>query len=214
MTALDKLTDQTFKVIITLVKDRYCPPASEIAQRFTCNTRLQREEVTIAEFVVELCCLSEHCKFADTLDDMLRDRVVCRIMDACLRWRSIIMLATCRLGRSKNQEELSWPYTIWKRTIQTINHPKVLLLQQHTTFGKRLLFQKGDCHKCGKRGHIAKVCHSKSTIHAAKASTREETQKSCCKYTSISFKQQLWGRRRFHSAVLLGLSSTKSAPIH
>ena len=51
MTALDKLTDQTFKVIITLVKDRYCPLATEIAQIFTCNTRLQREEVTIMLFI-------------------------------------------------------------------------------------------------------------------------------------------------------------------
>ena len=81
------LTDRTIKEIVAQVKDHYCPPPSEIVQRFTFNTRSQREGETIAEFVAELRRLSEHCKFADTLDDMLRDRVVCRIRYAHLQRR-------------------------------------------------------------------------------------------------------------------------------
>ena len=49
--------------------------------------RSQREGETIAEFVVELRRLSEHCKFGDTLDDMLRDRVVCGIRGVRLQRR-------------------------------------------------------------------------------------------------------------------------------
>ena len=38
------LTDRIIKEIVALVKDHYCPPPSEIVQRFTFNTRLQGKE--------------------------------------------------------------------------------------------------------------------------------------------------------------------------
>ena len=38
LTAPDKPTARTFKEIVALVKDHYCPPPSEIVQRFTFNT--------------------------------------------------------------------------------------------------------------------------------------------------------------------------------
>ena len=41
LTAPNKPTDRTFKEIIALVKDHYCPPPSEIVQRFTFNTQSQ-----------------------------------------------------------------------------------------------------------------------------------------------------------------------------
>ena len=41
----------------------------------------------MAEFVAELRLLSEHCKFNDTLDKMLRERLVCGIRDGHIQRR-------------------------------------------------------------------------------------------------------------------------------
>ena len=45
--------------------------------------RKQRE--SISEYIATLCKLSEHCKFGESLNDMLRDRIVCGCKDKCLQ---------------------------------------------------------------------------------------------------------------------------------
>ena len=82
-----KLVERTFKQLVNVVKAHYCPPPSVTAQCFTFNSRTQREGETLAKFVAELCCPSEHCNFAAPLDDMLRDRLVCRVQDSHLQKR-------------------------------------------------------------------------------------------------------------------------------
>ena len=87
LAAPKKPTNLSFKEIIGLVRDHYCPPPSEIVQRFMFNTRSQKEAETITDFVADLRRISEHCKFGDTLDQMLRDRLVCGIRDGCIQKR-------------------------------------------------------------------------------------------------------------------------------
>ena len=41
----------------------------------------------MVEFVVQLRQLSEHCRFGDTLSDMLCDRIVCGINNQCIQCR-------------------------------------------------------------------------------------------------------------------------------
>ena len=77
LVAPEKHADKTFAEIEKLIKDHYTPPLSVIMQRFKFNTRSQKEGESISEFVAELRRLSEHCRFEATLDEMLRDRLVC-----------------------------------------------------------------------------------------------------------------------------------------
>ena len=41
------------------------------------NFTLEKTQGTVGQFIAELCKLSEHCEFGDTLHDMLRDRLAC-----------------------------------------------------------------------------------------------------------------------------------------
>ena len=50
-----------------------------IVQRFQFNSRSQKDGESIAEFVADLRRISEHCNYKNTLDDMLRDWLVCDI---------------------------------------------------------------------------------------------------------------------------------------
>ena len=63
------------------------PKPSSIAQRFRFNSCIRKEGESVAEFVAQLRQLSEHCQFGDTLNDMLRDRIVCGINDQRIQRR-------------------------------------------------------------------------------------------------------------------------------
>lgn len=81
LVAPQKPTDKSLTDIITLVKDHHTPPPSAIVQRFRFHSRTQKEGETIADFIADLRKLSEHCDFGETLDHILRDRLVCGIRD-------------------------------------------------------------------------------------------------------------------------------------
>ena len=82
-----KPTDCYFRELVDMVQAHHRPKPSVIIQRFTFNTRVQKEGETIANFVAELRRLTEHCDFGATLNDMLRDWIVCGIRDASLQHR-------------------------------------------------------------------------------------------------------------------------------
>ena len=51
---------------------------SPIVQRFT---RERKEGETVAEYVATLRSIGEHCNFGNSLEDMIRDRLVCGVGD-------------------------------------------------------------------------------------------------------------------------------------
>jgi len=85
LVAPGKPTDKTFAEIVTLVRDHHQPRPSTIVQRFNFHTRTQKPGEKISEFVAQLRKLSEHCEFGETLEDMLRDRLVCGCRDQRLQ---------------------------------------------------------------------------------------------------------------------------------
>ena len=52
-----------------------------IVQRYHFNTRNRCKGETVTTYVSELCGLAQFCNFGETLDIMLRDRLVCGISD-------------------------------------------------------------------------------------------------------------------------------------
>ena len=81
LTTLGKPTDHTFEELVQLMQAHRNPPPSVTIQRFTFSTRSQKDGETVSQFVAELHRLLEHCTFDISLDDMLRDRLVCGVRD-------------------------------------------------------------------------------------------------------------------------------------
>ena len=82
LTTPGKPKDHSFEELVQLVQaHRNNPLPSVTVQRFTFNTRAQKDSETVSHFVAELRQLSEHCQFDATLDDMLQDRLVCGVRD-------------------------------------------------------------------------------------------------------------------------------------
>ena len=84
-----KPTDKSFGDIpvVKLVRDHLTPPPSCIVRRFDFNSCVQRETESVAQSVDELRRLSEFCEFGDSLDVMLRDRLVCGFHEAQVQRR-------------------------------------------------------------------------------------------------------------------------------
>ena len=80
-----KPISKSFAELVKLVKDHHQPPPCFIVQRFNFNMRSQKEGENVSAFVAGLRRLSKHCKFEATLDDMLRDRLVCGVRDKLLQ---------------------------------------------------------------------------------------------------------------------------------
>ena len=94
----DKPADKTVEQIVKVVSDHLTPKLSSIVQRFHFHSRFQKESESIAQFVAELRRLAVHCEFDGTLDNMLRDRLVCGVRDPQLQKR---LLAEHQLTFSK-----------------------------------------------------------------------------------------------------------------
>ena len=71
--------DKSFTELCDIVQNHYAPRPSEIVERFRFNTRIRNSGESVQAYLAELRRLSEHCNFGNTLDNMLRDRIVCGI---------------------------------------------------------------------------------------------------------------------------------------
>ena len=78
-----KLEEKKFGEIAALVK--FHPQPSEIVSRFHFNSSVRQHGETTATFVARLRRLSENCNYGDSLDSVLRDRLVCGIGDERLQ---------------------------------------------------------------------------------------------------------------------------------
>ena len=83
----DKPDSKTFKDLVAVLKDHYDPKPSPIVERFKFNSRVRRPGESISTFISELRSLAEHCEYGSSLDDMLRDRLVCGINDTQIQRR-------------------------------------------------------------------------------------------------------------------------------
>ena len=79
--------DKSYEDLAKLLQDHFMPKPSAVVQRLKFNTRSPQPGETIVMFLAELRHLSEHCEFGITLDEMLRDRLVCGVRDIRVqRW--------------------------------------------------------------------------------------------------------------------------------
>jgi hypothetical protein len=142
-----KPSSKTYKQLVKLVQDHINPRPSIIVERFSFHTRRQREGESINDFVADLRKCSEHCKFGNTLDDMLRDRLVCGVRNTQLQRRLLAeqdltfqkALSTCQASEAAERDT---------KSIQAAGQTqgtdcKVLAVNQKRTSSMQ------PCYRCG-----------------------------------------------------------------
>ena len=61
--------------------NHFKPTPSEIVEQFKFHSCFRKQGESVSTFIAELRSLSEYCNFGDTLEVMIRDRLVCGIND-------------------------------------------------------------------------------------------------------------------------------------
>ena len=85
--APSKPTGISYEDIVTRVQEHYNPKLVVTVQRFKFNSRTRQSDKTVAMFVTALRHLAIHCEFGNSLNDMLKDRLICGINDARIQRR-------------------------------------------------------------------------------------------------------------------------------
>ncbi len=78
----DKPGDKSYEELVTILTDHFNPTPSETVQRFKFHSRFRKPMESVAKFVSELRLLAEFCNFGTSLEEMLRDRLVCGIQNS------------------------------------------------------------------------------------------------------------------------------------
>ena len=199
-----KPSDKTYEQLVAILSEHYSPAPSEVMQRFRFNSRSRKPGESVAAYVAELRRLTEHCNYGDTLDKMLRDRIVWGITDdniqeKLLQTSDLTLTRALAIAHSaetahKNLKEMKAPPH--EPTASVSNSSKSESV--HRMSGKKTTtdtagvichrcgtpghlattcrFRDRVCHKCKKRGHLAKVCRSKSRASTSSGPRRRTSQ--------------------------------------
>lgn len=197
-------TDVDYKEIVKQMQSHYHPTPSTTVQRFQFNSRVRKPGESVATFVAELKKLSEHCEFGASLDEMIRDRLVCGIGDERSQRR---LLAEPNLD-FKKAFQLAQSLEAADRNVKDLQHvpgrpDKLYRLHSQPDAGARRPqtlrcyrcgadhkptdcgFKDAECHYCHKKGHIAKVCRSKARDGKRKPPNRKPPQKGTHQVTEV-----------------------------
>ena len=171
-----KPTEFKIDELIDIVRKHHDPKPSAIVQRFRFNSRNRHTGESIAAYVAQLRQPAEHCEYGTTLNDMLRDRLVCGVDDLRIQRRLLaepqltfdkaFEIATASESAEKNVKDL-------QSGAQLSDSPVNKLSTHHSATQKSCYrcgdkhkaadcrFRTAECRKCGKKGHIARACKGK-----------------------------------------------------
>lgn len=174
----DSLETKSFEDICSLVKSYYEPVPSPIVQRYKFNTRSRAPGEGVAAYVTALRELAEHCLYGSSLQEMLRDRLVCGVNHETIQKRLLAekdltydtayTLALAIETAEKDTKNLKPSAAGAGDASQhqvLYNHGKGAKLPTSTPaqgLGKAQGADKA-CYRCGAGNHLAPACRHKDT---------------------------------------------------
>ena len=77
-----KPAELKYELLTATLKKHFCPQPPQAVRRFKFHMRQWKIGESVAAYVAELRSLARYCECKDSLEDMLRDRLVCSVNDA------------------------------------------------------------------------------------------------------------------------------------
>ncbi len=197
--------DKPYDELVQIPRDRFSPKLSEVAHRFKFNSCVRRSGESVAAFVANLRSLIEQCEFGDTLEIMIRDRLVFGINDMAIQKRllaesKLTYKKAIELAQEMESADLDMKLLHGKEKSITISSTMTGedINQVSRTHVPSVARQVVHCFRCGAEGHIATQCKLKKHVvcnscgrvgHIKKACRRESNAKSSHSKTSAHVKQ-------------------------
>ena len=163
----------------------YSPEPSEVMERYKFFTRIRQTGESIATFMSELRRLSKTCNFGDSLDSMLRDRLVCGVNDHIQRW--LLQEKDLQLDRAT---EIALSLEVAAKELQLLHKepdgPLGNLLKVRSTTGPPKKSSHMPCYRCGKLTHEPAHCPFSSKDCLFLLKKQGHTQAMCCSKLKLS----------------------------
>ena len=175
-------SEKTYAELTVLMKQHLSPTPNIIAERFAFNSRNRNPSESVSKYVAELKRLSQDCDYGGSLNDMLRDRLVCGINDLSIQ-RKLLSEGSSLTFDNALKIALSMEAAAEQSTAMQnqISHERKMdgsALHKVFTSGAK---QQGICFRCGGRhnpsncpftekncffcnnkGHTVRMCRKKS----------------------------------------------------
>ena len=196
-----KPAEESYTRMVEVMKSFYNPTPSVTIQRFRFYSRFRQPGESILAFVADLRSLAKDCEFGASLEENLRDRLVCGVSDPVIQKR---LLSEEKLTYKKACELAQGLESAARdiKTLQGSTQSEVHKLKTssscyrcgklgHTS--ENCQFKSAICHYCGKLGHIRSVCLSRtrsfnrrsSFCSSTSPSTRSTSSRSFCPSTDV-----------------------------
>ncbi|CAG2215196.1 unnamed protein product [Mytilus edulis] len=153
--------------------------------RFKFNSRTRHSDESVRTFIAALRSLTEHCNYGDTLNAMLRDRLVVGIKSDRIQRRLLaepnfkfekaLEIASAMETAEKNAQDIqaSGPNAAFQKKTNKVSKPYTRNNSGNSKQGDcyrcggnhlaaECRFMDVKCHSCKMKGHIAKKCRNKS----------------------------------------------------
>ena len=149
-----------------------CAFCKEIFERAKFNQRRQEEGEPVDDFVTLLYCLSEHCRYDNLRDEMIRDRIVVGLRDSTLSEKLQLepnLTLETAITFARQREQVKKQQQVIRANETPSNIDAILAKKSQSTKAKQLAStstkqpHKPDpvinpriCGRCGKSGHVGK----------------------------------------------------------
>ena len=184
----ETLKDLAYSDLVKKLSDHYDPVPSSIVQRYKFYNRTRQEGESVTDFMASLREIAKYCEYKDTLNMMLRDRLVCSVNHQAIQKRLLgekelsyeraleITLSIETAEKDvKNFQKASGTIMYQRKStdrFQARNEQTSTLRAAvpnspcHRCLGNNhspqmCPFKQAECNKCHKKGHIAKACRTK-----------------------------------------------------
>ena len=183
--------EKSFAEIVDVMRDHYHPRPSIIVLRYTFNSRSRKEGESIAMYVAELKKLSTECEYGDSLNEMIRDRLVCGVNDRRIQRRLLaepdltfkkaMEIAQAMEAADKNVQEIQgcaaqgqYVHALRKGCDKPQYAKECRHCGKRNHAEKDCRLKEAECFKCKKKGHIAAVCKEIKRLNAESSPAEED----------------------------------------
>ena len=160
------------------------PTPITIAERFKFYQRQQKEEESLGDYLAALRKLSEHCNFETFLEEAIRDKLVCGILNNTIRKkllseRNLTLQRAIEIAKGLEEADIQ-SKTISEQQQNIKEETSYKIIPKRYTPPRKIKSNK-KCYRCNDPDHMANVCPFKHLV-CDKCNVKGHVGKACKKF--------------------------------